>query len=849
MLDNLKVGTKMLLFSGSLLVLLLTTLVWAITGLSSTVSNGQEVSSGNTLRGELLQREVDHLNWVKQVSAFLTDEKQGELTVQLDHTQCGFGKWYYGEGRKQAEVLLPELREGLIAIEEPHIKLHASAQKIKSLFQKADPDLPRFLTEKELDHMGWVYKIQTAILSHDKGVKVQFDHTLCGFGKFLYGDAGLKAAAGSKALAKIIEEIKGPHQQLHEHGKQIDLLLSRGETIMAGDYFSTRAIPSLNQARRLLKAAAQEATNALQGQEQAQQVFASETQLQLGRVQESLRELIETASKGILSETEMIGAAQQTRTGVLSVGIFALFIGILMAFFITRSIKRPLQMTVNMIDSMEKGHIDKRLNLQRKDEIGQMAKAMDRFADNIKNEVIVPLQRLAQGDLSLEVQPRDDRDLLRMAIRQLGQDLTGIIQQIQLSSDQIASGSLQVSDASQQLSEGATQSAASLEEISSSMNVIAAQSTQSSENANQANILSSEAAKAATIGSERMTDMISAMSEINQSGENIRKIIKVIDEIAFQTNLLALNAAVEAARAGQHGKGFAVVAEEVRNLAARSAKAASETTELIEGSVEKATNGTQIAQRTAESLAEIVTSVTKVTDLVAEIATASREQANGISQINIGLQQIDQVIQQNTASAEESAATSEELSSQAAELKHQLARFTFKNSARGGHIARPASPSMRAPAAGQAIGWKDMTASSTSQSGGLSIEWNDSLCTGIKLIDNQHKRLIDLINQLVMCMKDGGDRMVLASVVDELVNYTVTHFRDEEEMMKKYNYPDFAAHKKLHDEFVAKVADFTGKLKAGDRLPPADIYRFLNSWLIGHIEKQDRDGYGPYIKQ
>jgi methyl-accepting chemotaxis protein len=307
-----------------------------------------------------------------------------------------------------------------------------------------------------------------------------------------------------------------------------------------------------------------------------------------------------------------------------------------------------------------------------------MAATMDKFADSLQNDIVAALRKLADGNLNFEVVPHSDKDEIRTALKELGNDMNNIMSQVQMAGEQIASGSTEVSDSSQALSQGATESASSLEEISASMQELSSQIKLSADNSSQASLLAGQARTAADSGKNSMQEMISAMDDISASGQDIAKIIKVIDEIAFQTNLLALNAAVEAARAGQHGKGFAVVAEEVRNLAARSAKAASETAELIEGSVKKAENGVTIADRTASGFNDIVESIVKVTDLVGEIASASNEQAQGIQQVSIGLSQIDQVTQQNTASAEEGAAAAEELSSQAEQLRQMLARFILK---------------------------------------------------------------------------------------------------------------------------------------------------------------------------
>jgi len=295
--------------------------------------------------------------------------------------------------------------------------------------------------------------------------------------------------------------------------------------------------------------------------------------------------------------------------------------------------------------------------------------------------VMDALRRLEQGDMTTEVHQGSGGqvgEIEKMLDSTLG-TLSGTLVRVQSAADEIASGSTQVASASQSLAEGATRQAAAIEQITASMGEMTSQTTQNAENATEANRLAVEAGSLASSGDQQMQAMLSAMREIEEASQSISKIIKVIDEIAFQTNLLALNAAVEAARAGVHGKGFAVVAEEVRNLAARSAKAAKETTSLIEGTVKKVAQGMQIANDTAGALGQIVGSVNQVSELVAQIASASSEQAEGISQVNQGLRQVDQVTQQTTAGAEQGAAASEELSGQATELRGILEGFELRS--------------------------------------------------------------------------------------------------------------------------------------------------------------------------
>ncbi len=401
----------------------------------------------------------------------------------------------------------------------------------------------------------------------------------------------------------------------------------------------------------------------------------SDTMASIDKVKKSITQ----RSKKFIDNTLSYGA--MTHYKIAGTFILVAILAIIISLIIARSIVKPINFITtsvqrisnhtNLLSDIMKNNLaegnwtqDHSLTLntdrlgtldeykKRKDEIGDIATANKSIIDGIVE---------VSSSLNLVINQVND-----------------ILQKVSSTVLQVKMSATQVSSAADSVSEGSTKSAASLEQITASMTQLASQTNTNAENADAANELARTAAHAAEVGQKKMEQMSGSMQQITKNGEETQKVIKTIDDIAFQTNLLALNAAVEAARAGTHGKGFAVVAEEVRNLAARSAKAAAETAELIENSNKEIQEGVRNSEETVETFNEIVDNITKTAGLVSEIATASKEQAQGIAQTNVGLGQVDSVTQQNTANAEETASSAQEMTSLSILLEDLLSHFKLK---------------------------------------------------------------------------------------------------------------------------------------------------------------------------
>ncbi len=382
-------------------------------------------------------------------------------------------------------------------------------------------------------------------------------------------------------------------------------------------------------------------------------------------------------------------------TTIIVISAIAL-VGIIFVFYFSRYmgnyLKAPLEgMTIGLIKMVEGdlSYFDSDMVISA-DTHDEMMLHCHTFINllNATREKVADTKQLASGDLTTQVHIRSKNDLLGNALQELASNTNQIVSSISVTAEQVASGANMVSDSSFALSQGATAQASSVQELTASLTEMSSKTNMSAQNAEKASEFAQNAKKNAVIGNDQMKEMLGAMDQINDSSNNISKIIKVIDDIAFQTNILALNAAVEAARAGQHGKGFAVVAEEVRNLAAKSANAAKETTDMIEGSMKKVEAGTKIANNTASALNQIVEQIEKSANLVREISVSSNEQALAIKQINQSIALVSEVVQTNAATAEESAAASEQLSAQAAQLKEAVNAFTITNTTAGLNAAR-----------------------------------------------------------------------------------------------------------------------------------------------------------------
>ncbi len=401
-------------------------------------------------------------------------------------------------------------------------------------------------------------------------------------------------------------------------------------------------------------------------------------------------ELVEGSEQSSLSIIDVtISANMRAFYIVIAIAAVVTAVSIILALYISGLISRPIniltsflkkagatgdiEMTQADTDSIRQyGHL--------KDEIGQCISGAASFVGHV-TQIAQNLETIAAGNLTADVKLLSDRDTMGNSLKNTLESLNEMFSDIKAAAVQVASGSRQIADGAQALAQGSTEQAATVQQLSASTTDIAEKTKANAGMASEAAELAGDIMHVAGQGNRQMDAMLSAVNDINQASQDIGKVIKAIDDIAFQTNILALNAAVEAARAGAHGKGFAVVADEVRNLAAKSAEAAKDTGGLIANSIEKAQLGARIAAETAESLAKIVTGIGKSDKLVNDISNSSELQSGAISQINAAIDQVAQVVQQNSATAEQSAASSQQLNSQAAILEQLLSHFRLKDAA------------------------------------------------------------------------------------------------------------------------------------------------------------------------
>ena len=382
-------------------------------------------------------------------------------------------------------------------------------------------------------------------------------------------------------------------------------------------------------------------------------------------------------------------AKSQTDTLIYTI-IIAVLLGVsvlasvLISAKVTRSIVTPVKEVENAAIEMSRGNLNLSINNAANDEVGRLADSMGSSMSTLSGyikDIDYVMEEMAGGNFDVKL-PRPfigDFKNIENSITKFIVNMSGTLLSIRESSETVDTAAGQVSYSSQALAQGATEQAGEVDMLSASISKIADQVKENAQNANNANRLSGNVANEIASSDAKMRSLIGAMHEISTSSQEIGKIIKAIEDIAFQTNILALNAAVEAARAGAAGKGFAVVADEVRNLAAKSAEAAKNTTELIQSSVQAVANGTALADDTAKALGAVVAGAAEITDLISKISVASNEQAESSVQITTGIEQIAVVVQTNSATAEESSAASEELSGQAQMLKALVEKFKLSS--------------------------------------------------------------------------------------------------------------------------------------------------------------------------
>ncbi len=463
--------------------------------------------------------------------------------------------------------------------------------------------------------------------------------------------------------------------------KMKELGLTNKETALIDDFFtvSNALVPLEKQAIALVESGDLTGATAI--------VYGADYQKGVDKIKSTIKDLSTSIQERTTKFIDNKYRKLYVFLCVAYICMFVEFIALICYFvFIRSAMLRPMSKIENKMIDLANGKLGTKFDLQEDtSEVGQTAKAindMEKYQLEIINDIKYLLNAMADGNFAIETTCEqnyigDYKDIL-FALKQINRKLSNTLSEISVVAEQVEVGSTQVSDAAQGLAQGATEQASTIEELNATIETVSNQMQQTALETDRATGLVVEAENSLNRSIEEMNLMAEAMRNIENKANDIGKIIKTIDDIAFQTNILALNAAVEAARAGVAGKGFAVVADEVRNLAQKSAEAAKNTTILIDEAVMAVTNGAKIVDTTQEAVVSVVESTKKVSEIVFNIKKSSNDEAQSAIEISQNIDQISAVVQTNSATSEQTAASSEELSSQANILKSLIIQFNLR---------------------------------------------------------------------------------------------------------------------------------------------------------------------------